>query len=991
MLIASATIGLLSTVDAAALTLEQAATYQGVERNVSQVKSDLEQAQCGGWDLTKSVADFIPKVDGAPGREGIVMENGIAKKEVLWSGMAWRNETAGAKRDGFLFPDTNYASGLSTVCGLNEYGPNFPYTDDPTATGNVPCTNETDCRDRCTKLNFWQYALADCYDIYGIYIGGWSGECQDRAAEGNARNLPDGCYVTQWNYCCSNSRVTDEATDAERNCLTCSGDGLEDPDTPGVDANGQAVTDLFETGCRKGKEVNGRTYLSFFRTYVVSYHRSVLQTGSLQNDSAIREGIPVECYGQYEEYDPKEQRTVAKDQRCVIDLNNRPPDESFQNMRQSQTGKGEYGVNEHGDDPPFPRPDRPTVGDLWVTKVSDAVSFVNVQKVAETYGKNAPLSMLPLDSVDITSTVAGSKDKPISDASLIRATDDTVSNDRPGRRTIVEWWQEQETAMQRLFTPPIVRLILPFPRSLGLDPADPFLTPPTSSTWVQNPRSNPRSEVPRNLLTIDAQLKAGEDLVSEVSAYLERSLLSNIQEEPVTVVVPLASAVELRSLAQGWYGWAQRQEQGEGRTKAEAIAQKLEGYADRIDDVRAMRAELARTLQQILVSQADIASHITEWLQANAEGLRTFQTAWTNVMAVKPQWEEVQKTYRRFHDVTNMPWCRNDRFTTPIYSLLDSWMPGMPGSRDLVAGIDSAIAAPSDTTFPRIKVDPLPDLVYDLTALRVSTGTVRIPVLKPLQIRLDVAMFAPPAFYTSVQDLSPRLEKLSNIGDLPPVPTISQTVIDMMLPTSVIVKSEPAVIRPSIPVLPDTAPEVLFRMQAMLTAMNETYSTFWQSLTQQQESYDCAQTGTMPCIHTEMDLRERFTRIGARPAIQLKEDFAARGAWRNATTATPDLPELQPSRSLPIPQESPPCPREDFACLVLNATNVLPRQGWSVEGAASATDQAVTDIQNSVREQTLKKKAPEEFPLVSSPDKILPSFDVPRAVPLEYQSSSSPS
>src|SRR6185369_1392117 len=101
-------------------------------------------------------------------------------------------------------------------------------------------------------------------------------------------------------------------------------------------------------------------------------------------------------------------------------------------------------------------------------------------------------------------------------------------------------------------------------------------------------------------------------------------------------------------------------------------------------------------------------------------------------------WAATEDAMNQFHEVTNRPWSMNQRFEPPIYSLLDEWMP----SRALDDGVTAT--SPSDETTGRISGDNLPnltitrpkDVVLDFSAITYLTGALKIPVLRPVQIRL---------------------------------------------------------------------------------------------------------------------------------------------------------------------------------------------------------------------------------------------------------------
>ena len=163
--------------------------------------------------------------------------------------------------------------------------------------------------------------------------------------------------------------------------------------------------------------------------------------------------------------------------------------------------------------------------------------------------------------------------------------------------------------------------------------------------------------------------------------------------------------------------------------------------------------------------------------------------------------------------------------------------------------------------------------------------------------------------------------------------------------------------------------ESLQQIVTFMRAMRDEYETFWESLVQEDirpgTEQDCIQPYTDPngrCVHFEADLKERLQRIGARPAILLKEDFLATGAFRN-----------------PLTHGQVTCERQDWACQLLNATEKAPREGWLLEHAPGFDpDENVSDIRESIR--NLHDPA---VPYDIEPQHIFQNFTVP--IPREIE------
>ena len=101
-------------------------------------------------------------------------------------------------------------------------------------------------------------------------------------------------------------------------------------------------------------------------------------------------------------------------------------------------------------------------------------------------------------------------------------------------------------------------------------------------------------------------------------------------------------------------------------------------------------------------------------MKENLTEYRNYISFVRSIDGLREEWKRIQKSYANFHDKTNMPWCKNDRFTVPIYSLLDPWMPRRDGSQDRDLDSDEIQDCAAEDGFPRLCPDEeLRDLVFD--------------------------------------------------------------------------------------------------------------------------------------------------------------------------------------------------------------------------------------------------------------------------------------
>ncbi|PIR52741.1 hypothetical protein COU76_04870, partial [Candidatus Peregrinibacteria bacterium CG10_big_fil_rev_8_21_14_0_10_49_10] len=835
-------------------------------------------------------------------------------------------------------------------------------------------------------------------------------------------------------YCCTNMPRTHfrEVTNGE-------GNTNETTDVIEVNTNCKPCTGEECSRKMPNEGWQDRPYISYYRRYKGSCERDALESAAPEDDHE-RTDIPVSCYGEYVmqfgekeygEYDPKEKVTQWWQHRCVI-ANTYGEEQSFAKMPETQLvdmslGNVEYGQKNYKEntddedatendplvwlDPPsnaykivrqFPDEENTeeertfdSAKDLWYPEISGGFSLLNRDVWKNTYGSNFTYALLSPDMTKMKSYPQLTEAQPYSSGAYIRAFEDSVYEDANGdiRRPIAEWWQELETEAYKLFSPPQVRLLLPPIWTVGLDPLDPFFSPKFPD--AQNP---PEDKDPRTE-PLEVQLKVQEDLLGEVAAYMERSLLIHLQEEAVPLVVPLGNPTEYRAKAHAWCTWFMQKEEVLECESAPGeignLIRGLESYADQLDAYRALRGELAQYQASLLERQEKMISAIGKWLQTNAQDYQDFQESVDQLANLQGLWKGAQFLYRDFHDKTNMPWCMNQRFTLPIYSLLDNWFPGRPtrlpegcddGSQDPnqhcieTAPLDGCLDKEKTTTdpncFPRFTVNVPADVVLDFSQLRTATGAIHFPVLKPIQISIARFELDPPSPESSDFTI-PVLPKL------PPVPSIHALVTanlpDILPdPTALTPQQQPPTIKSF---FPNPAPLIkedegrtdgrtaLNDVGTILYIMNVTYDEFWGSLRLEPEKVedgteeDCVTLNSLPCIHAEMDLLERFTRMCARPGVLLQEDFGSRGRPINRSETDFDV-----------------CPREDWACQQLNQETYGTQKGWGIHLPDETTQQALlSELRQKMFKETVLQEGvsvEDRIRFFVNPSEIIPSFEV---------------
>ncbi len=922
----------------------------------------LEGAQCGGWDRELDVDGFIAEVHDLPGRphdwDGDI-PSGMATRED-----ANRNDNPD---DDYDYPDS--AQGLMTACwtGIDrvwrevwrpiaqweefdgwieiEYGPQMaefahPYFEDPPCQwrikggGGPPIPlnegeifeydkdswefeDDESCNDFCSYLNSFTYA--DCLEVRPEEIELFDGFDEDGNMLTRFETI-DVCAREGLRYVCTEEEVHEDVwnqacfvphPDIEEwaNSRMCVGDQCRCPNTQD------------QAQCLRSPRFDEQ-YLSYYRLYPdADYDRDRLDQHA-PNDVASKE-FQSTCFGFYDEYDPKTHRTEDKDRRCVINID-------VQDMRETQLGTGEYKENGVVDkDPTDPANQRPggendepggydAEEDTWYKKLGGAFSFVNEKLFKSRYDgdlSNVFLAFDELDNAEAEATPQISPDQLIAESNLMRAFDDTGNP-----RAYTRWWQEQETRMAALMRPPVLRIVLPSAWFVGLDPNDPFLSE-AGGTEAATSRAN-RSD------RIELQIEADEDILGTALAYLERSLLLHIEEEPIHVLVPMGSPAEYRARAADWCNWYKSQNAtttcDDAPQDVKDVMERLEEYARRIDEYRELRAELAETTGAVLDLQRRLLEPIAGWFKDNEQRLRDIVNGRRRVeQDLVPIWQNAQKSIAKLHEQSNLPWCMNQRFTAPIYSQLDPWLPSREGRN----------APVNELGLPVLPLVERPeDVIIDFSAVTAMSGTLKIPVLKPVQVRIDIP--APP--------------KPGELAELPPVGDIRAAMDDVMgkLPEVRDELEDPPLMEPPPPldeVILSDAADALFRIEETANRMNERYETFWKSigpLKPGEEQFDrqielktemkCEDWNTLPCDHPEMQLWEIAGRIGSHPLVFLKQHFESIGT-----------PRTEPTNCLP----------DDDACHILNAERTDPGFRWEVRGSR-ANDAPIDALKTRVLELT---------------------------------------
>jgi hypothetical protein len=976
------------------------------------IPDHIEKAQCGGWNRDLEIGvdlgppGYISKVQGLPGREGKPLG-------AIFTGMSKRDEQGGLLGDGYQFP--NSAAGLSTTCDIGAPGkvnksvwdeqqkgyvvkefhnPRFQdppclwYSmTDPVSTPSPPDLTfreydpphtEARCDQFCGWLNKFTYDDCrvfqqdvdneqDCNLLFKpngdpqVHCAQWSRRytCSDAWVDGtpNPKVIPPNCKQ-------AGVRPPGPNLPTSQNCEVCVGGECRCKLPPEANLRCEKIANRGEG--------NGKDFASYFRKYMtIRYQRSAVE--DVPTDIATNTA-KTKCYGFYEEFDPKDRQTVAKDRRCMIEID-------VKRYPETQMGKGQIVPDEEWPDPdPLDDENQREDGeydeneDLWYQKLGRAFSFLNLKLFGDRYESDLTNVYLDADDLDrgdhkATPQLDEDEEHILAESNQLRAFDDTGEN-----RSIVRWWQKQQTEAASLFHRPIIRMLLPSDWALGIDVNDPLFAGAVSMRAVEPPESRTRS--------IEIQIRAEEDILGAVLGYLERSMLLPVEEEQVPLVVPLGSPTEFRAVAQDWCKWHIR-ESGESNC-AEApeevreLIDKLESYADDVENVRKLRSALALHAGAALKLQADISRPVSEWVGKSIGALGTLVEEQILIAEeLLPMWRDIQGQMLTFELDTNMPWCMNQRYTTPIYSLLDEWLKsreieGSLFARVLPPGAEEEIGLPELANFemrPR-------DITIDLSTVAYMTGSLKLPVLRPIQVRLTLPR--PPG---------PNEEHGLTGDELPDFPDIDEIMAAVQanidgLPEVEVADTPPPPPTPEplgIPTLIEISEEML-AIAGTIGEMDKTYDDFWKSLRafeNPEAAPFCKQKGDLkpleccgwdafPCVHVETDLLERMTRIGSRPLVMLDDDYRSVG-------------EAKEEGSVCLPQ--------DHSCDILNPQLKLESVRWEAGGDVT-NEKNVDALRDEMRRLTLPKNIgeidPEEdlLPYDVNVNSLLPAFDIPPLIDL---------
>lgn len=437
-------------------------------------------------------------------------------------------------------------------------------------------------------------------------------------------------------------------------------------------------------------------------------------------------------------------------------------------------------------------------------------------------------------------------------------------------------------------------------------------------------------------------------LVEAVRATFRQSVLSRTREYDVPVVVPLASDADIQTAIQAWKAWKEeRKLLNKSDDGADDVIQKLQSYATRAEEARSLRANLPIYLAAMLDQRKVLSDAIDQWISDRMKPYNDALAARQKQLALFQTWVSLKNAYTQL-GVTNIPYCKNDTTTPPLL-----WME-----------LDD-VDPPDVPAYPKHLVFDFSDIFFKNIE---QAAVLQIPVLKPIQVAIDVPLPPDPHFDTYPP---PKLPDLPSLTSLPAPP--SQT---LKVETGDVTDEKT-----------DDFPYAQLQadfenMTGILTAVNSQYQNLlW--VKEKHEDLACPQFGANGCVFPETKLWNVFMRI-----------WSPIGAFLNPGSS-PAAPGVQPGVAGIAP-----------ACLYPNglyktAAECLLQEKMVKKGLrvtlpkSQSSASSIEQLRTQMREQTIDSKGsivPKDFQYnVDYTEDLYNAYPVPADVRLEFRSSSSSS
>ncbi len=549
--------------------------------------------------------------------------------------------------------------------------------------------------------------------------------------------------------------------------------------------------------------------------------------------------LRADCYQQYIEVDPKD--TVGVPLQCEIVI---LTDDDQQPVLPEWQPKTKQKAETKGIAKNPPSPSR-VVPDPWVADPETNLSLIDMVKLKTLQTGQSD----PTDITSILSTILETK-LQASDTVSPHARTDTFSED--DHRAFGKFWESQQKELWKMVEDPTTKLVLPARFFVGLSDKDPLYQ------YV-------RGIVSRSDGTLEVTLHAGGEDIQNVLQSFMRVYVGPLQEVRIPLLVPLVSDTEIATRLFEWEQWKiyeDRASTAENRPSKSALADplilKLQNYQVAAQNVRALRSALIAHLSKVFVPQTKIRSFVADWYKQNSALLQQVAQKSVQRRDLKAVWREAQDIMLQT-DESQLLWCGNQRYSVPIYSLLDT--PIWWGDQPPWTARNHAFVPTDDLT--TLGYTQPKDQLYDFSTMKFTREPLRIPVLWPIEVA--VRLPTPPLVGVDPPDPS-------SFPDLPPVP--SPSIIDSFPVPNVDTPPPPLITAEPLDDL-SQAITIMQSWKQRMELMKMAYELFQKSVKIPPDPEQKVGKSEK-IIHVENDLKERIARLFSRWMPERKEDLAGR-------------------------------------------------------------------------------------------------------------------
>jgi hypothetical protein len=440
--------------------------------------------------------------------------------------------------------------------------------------------------------------------------------------------------------------------------------------------------------------------------------------------------------------------------------------------------------------------------------------------------------------------------------------------------------------------------------------------------------------------------------------------------------------------------------------------------ADEVEQLHKIRIQASLLPLAYVQQNVELYSQLEDWLTTTKRDYdQKVVEPMQKLLDLQPTYRNIAAKWNGLHDDTNQPWCKNDRYSAPIYSLLDPWSSKMIEAaqdgtlpweleENALSNFNNCAAVGSDKLcidhlLPQLNVEPVADVLLDFsqfTIVSAESGALVYPDITIHELRLDLPTITSIANHpdpTTLPNLSDEVDSITTILEDMTFALQQSLSSSGSINSDVNIAADLPKLETYIPKETDTEAfkQQLLGINKLVIEIARPYKQFWDSLSivneptvydpatdtdkenkqyrTQESALDCKKYSDEVCVHTEFDLLERLTRIFVRPAVLMAEDVEHRGEPRDASVA-------RASTDDPISS----CDPADWACQHLQDQHTYPKQQWTfIFPTASGGQQTIIDeYHTKLLEHTLPGlgKPPSghttNFPYEASSGDILPLF-----------------